>query len=111
VKAPWDSPNVLYPPPLPTFLEMHYITSIANAMQGSEDDYELDVDDDDDHEGPSELEEIQNEQVRIWLDGLSPATSSFDFMVDNKGNIETSAGAVGSSSARVSGSTCSESGS
>jgi hypothetical protein len=49
------------------------------------DDYELDVDDDDDYESPSELVEIQNEQVGIWLDGLSPATSSFDFMVE--GNI------------------------
>ena len=52
--APWDSPDVLYPPPLPAFLEMHYLTSIANAMKGSrelDDDDELDVDDDDDYEG------------------------------------------------------------
>ena len=82
---------MLYPPPHPSFLDRHYFTSIANAMKGSGDDYELDVDDDDDDdEGLSELEEIQNEQVRIWLDGLSPATSSFDFMVDHKDNIETS---------------------
>jgi len=58
VKAPWDSPNVLYPPPHPDFLKLHYVTSIANAMKGSGGDYELDVDDDDDYEGPSELEEI-----------------------------------------------------
>ena len=100
MKVPWDSPNVLYPPPHPSFLHMHYFTSIANAMKGGGDDYELDVDDDDDDdnddddddgdEGPSEVEEIRSEQVRIWLDGLSPATSSFDFMVDNKDNIETS---------------------
>ena len=48
-----------------------------------------------DYEDSSELEEIQiektqNEVVRIWRDGLSPDTS-FDFMADNKGNIETSA--------------------
>jgi hypothetical protein len=67
---------------------MHYITSIANAMKGSGDDYELDVDDYEDYGGPSELEEIQNEQVRIWLDGLSPGTSSFDFMADNKGQYQ-----------------------
>ena len=57
MKAPWDSPNVFYPPPLPAFLEMHYITSIAKAMKGSGDDCELD-DDDDDYEELSELEEV-----------------------------------------------------
>jgi len=36
---------------------MHYITSIAKAMKGSGDDYELD-DDDDDYEELSELEEV-----------------------------------------------------
>jgi len=90
VKAPWDSPYVLYPPPLSAFLEMHYYTSIAKAMKGSEDDYELD----DDHEDCgelSELEEVQNEQVKIWLDGSSPGreiTSSFEFTAENKGNDE-----------------------
>ena len=39
-------------------------------MQGSGDDYQLD-DDDDDYEELSEPEEVQNEQVRTWLDGLS----------------------------------------
>ena len=39
-------------------------------MQGSGDDYELD-DDDDDYEELSEPEEVQNDQVKIWLDGLS----------------------------------------
>ncbi|KAF8812306.1 hypothetical protein BYT27DRAFT_7207720 [Phlegmacium glaucopus] len=68
VKAPWDSPYVLYPPPLPAFLEMHYFTSIAKAMEGSGDNCELD-DDDEDYEELSELEEVQNERVRIWLDG------------------------------------------
>jgi hypothetical protein len=39
----------------------------------------------------SELEEVPNEQVTIWLDGLSSGreiTSSFDFIAENKGNIE-----------------------
>ena len=87
MKAPWASRHVLYPPPLPAFLEMHYITSIA---KGSGDDYELD-DDDDDYEELSELEEVQDEHVRIWLDGLSSGreiTSSFDFTAENKGNVE-----------------------
>jgi len=73
---------------------MHYFTSIANAMNGSEDDHKLVVDDDDadededdDYEGASELEEIQNERLRSWLDSLSPATSPLDSMVANKGNI------------------------
>ena len=39
-------------------------------MKGSGDDYEPDVDDDDNYEGPSELQN-DSEQVRIWLDGLS----------------------------------------
>jgi len=90
VKAPWDSPYVLYPPPLPAFFEMHYFTSIANAMEGSGDDCKLD-DDDEDYEELSEPEEVQNEQVRIWLDGPSSGreiTSSLDFTAENKGNIE-----------------------
>jgi hypothetical protein len=70
VKAPWDSPYVLYPPPFPAFLEMHYCIFIAKAMKGSGDDYELDDDDDDCEELP-ELEGAQNEQVIIWLDGSS----------------------------------------
>lgn len=59
VKAPWDSLDVLYPPPLPTFLGMHYSTSIANAMKasGGDLDYDLDVDDED-YEDFSEPEEI-----------------------------------------------------
>ncbi|KIL60201.1 hypothetical protein M378DRAFT_14286 [Amanita muscaria Koide BX008] len=57
VKAPWDSLDVLYPPPLPTFLGMHYTTSIADAMKACESDYELDVDDED-YKDFSELEEI-----------------------------------------------------
>jgi hypothetical protein len=39
----------------------------------------------------SELEEVPNEQVTIWLDGLSSGrkiTLSFDFTAENKGNIE-----------------------
>jgi hypothetical protein len=91
VKAPWDSLYVLYPPPLPAFLEMHYCTSIAKAMEGSGDDHELDDDDDEDCEELSELEEVQNEQVKIWLDGSSPGreiTSSFEFTAENKGNDE-----------------------
>lgn len=55
MKAPWDYPNVLYPPPLPAFLQIHYITSIAMAMEGNGKDYELD-DDDDDYEELFELE-------------------------------------------------------
>ncbi|KIM81728.1 hypothetical protein PILCRDRAFT_37892, partial [Piloderma croceum F 1598] len=42
VKAPWESPDVLYPPPHPSFLEMHYFTSIAKAMKGDAGNYELD---------------------------------------------------------------------
>ena len=70
MKAPWARPDDLYPPPLPHFLRLHYSTSIAKAMQGSGDDYQLD-DDDDDYEELSEPEEVQNEQVRTWRDGLS----------------------------------------
>jgi len=94
VKAPWERKDVLYPPPHPAFLEMHYFTSIVRAMKGSGDDCELDDDDDEDYEELSELEEVQNEQVRIWLDGLSSSreiTSPLDFTVENKGNIEMSA--------------------
>ena len=63
---------MLYPPPHPAFLELHYFTSISRAMKGSGDDCELDDDDDDeDYEELAELEEVQTKQVRIWLDGLS----------------------------------------
>jgi len=97
VKAPWDSPCVLYPPPLPGFLQMHFFTSIAKAMTGSGDDRELD-DDDDDYEELSELEEVRNEEVRIYLDGLSSGReipSLFDFTAENKSNVEMSAGTRG----------------
>jgi hypothetical protein len=60
-------------------------------MKGGGDDCELD---DDDEEELSELEEVQNEQVRIWLDGSSSGreiTSSLDFAAENKGNGELSA--------------------
>ena len=68
MKAPWDCRDVLYPPPHPVFLEMHYFTSISRAMQGSVHDCALD-DDDEDYEELSEPEAVQNEQARIWLDG------------------------------------------
>lgn len=55
-------------------------------MMASGDDDELDDDGDEDFEGPSELEEVQNEQVRIWRGELSPSTS-FDFTADSKVNI------------------------
>lgn len=90
MKAPWQHEHVLYPPPLPAFLEMHYWSSISKAMKGSGDDCELD-DDDEDFEELSELKEIQNERVRIWLDGSLSGreiTSSLDFTAENKGNIE-----------------------
>jgi len=77
---------------------MHYITSIAKAMKGSGDDYELD-DDDDDYKELSELEEVQDEQVRIWLDGLPSGReimSSFDFTTENKGNVDMLADYAGS---------------
>lgn len=70
MKAPWESPDVLYPPPHPSFLEMHYFTSIAKAMKGGAGDYELD-DDDDDYDELSEPAEARNEEVRIWLDSSS----------------------------------------
>ncbi|KIL63927.1 hypothetical protein M378DRAFT_163885 [Amanita muscaria Koide BX008] len=56
VKAPWERPDVFYPPPLPTFLGKHFAASVANAMNASGDDYELDVDYEDYED--SELEEI-----------------------------------------------------
>jgi hypothetical protein len=70
---------VLYPPPHPAFLKLHYFTSISKAMKGSGDVCELDDDDeayelsenDEDYEEHSEMEELKNEQVRIWLDSSS----------------------------------------
>jgi hypothetical protein len=56
VKAPWKSPDVLYPPPHPSFLEMHYFTSIVKALKGGTGDYEHD--DDDDEEELSEPAEV-----------------------------------------------------
>jgi hypothetical protein len=69
VKAPWERRDVLFPPPHPAFLEMHYFTSIARAMEGSGYDCEPDDDDDEDYEEFAEPEEFQNEQVQNWLDG------------------------------------------
>jgi hypothetical protein len=89
VKAPWDSPDVLYPPPLPVFLEMHYFTSIAKAMKGGGDDYELD--DDQDDEELSEPGDIQNDEVRIWIDSSlsgEEIMAPWDSMVGNKGNTK-----------------------
>lgn len=89
MKAPWDHPDVLYPPPHAVFLEMHYHTSIAMAMKANGDDYEPDGDDD--YEKLSEPEEVQNEAVRIRLDGSlsgKEVTASRDFTVGDKGNIE-----------------------
>ena len=74
MKAPWDTPDVLYPPPLPAFLQMHYFTSISKAMKGSGDDYELD--DDEDDEELSEPGDIQNDEVRIWIDSSLSGPSS-----------------------------------
>ena len=67
---------------------MHFQTSIYKAMKTSGDDCELD-DDDDDYEELSELEEVevQNEQVKTWLDGLS-GMESLDFTAEKKGNIK-----------------------
>ena len=48
---------MLYPPPHPTFLEMHYCTSISRAMEASGDNREPD-DDDDDNEDLSDPEEV-----------------------------------------------------
>ena len=67
MKAPWDRQDVLYPPPHPAFLKLHYFTSISKAMKGSGDACELD-DDDEDYEELSEPEEVENERVRIWRD-------------------------------------------
>jgi hypothetical protein len=89
VEAPWDSPDVLYPPPLPAFLQMHYFTSIAKAMKGSGDDYELD--DDEDDEELSEPGDIQNDGVRIWIESSlsgGEITAPWDCMMGNKGNTE-----------------------
>jgi hypothetical protein len=55
VKAPWDRQDVLFPPPHPAFLELHYFTSISRNMKGSGDNEELD-NDDEDYEELSELE-------------------------------------------------------
>ena len=48
VTSPWDYQDKLDPPPLPTFLKLHYFTSISSAMKGSEDNCELDDNDDED---------------------------------------------------------------
>ena len=81
VKAPWDNPDVFYPPPLPPFLGMHYITAIANAMKAGGVDHEMEFgnEDDEDFSEPEEIqiEETQNEVVRIWRDSLSPDTFSY----------------------------------
>jgi hypothetical protein len=45
VKAPWDCQDAFYPAPHPTFLEMHYFSSISKAMEGSGEDYEVDDED------------------------------------------------------------------
>ena len=80
MKAPWDRQDVLYPSPHPAFLELHYFTSISEAMKGSGDVCELDDDDEDyeelsendeDYEELSDMEKLKNEQVRIWLDSSS----------------------------------------
>ena len=45
VTAPWDRQNMFYPPPHPTFLEMHHFSSISKAMKGNgeeSEDYEVD---------------------------------------------------------------------
>ncbi|KAF5386188.1 hypothetical protein D9615_002388 [Tricholomella constricta] len=67
VKAPWNGADILFPPPHSSFLEMHYVTSIANSMKGGGIDYRLE-DDEDDEEELSEPEEVHNEDVRIWLE-------------------------------------------
>ena len=89
MKVPWESPDVLYPPPHPSFLGMHYFTSIAKAMKGGAGDYELD-DDDDDEEELSEPAEVRNEEVRIWLDSSSygKKITSLDVGAENKGLFE-----------------------
>jgi hypothetical protein len=75
VKAPWERQDVLYPPPHPNLLRLHYSTSIPKAMKGSGDDYDLD-DDDEDYEELSEPEGVHDKKVRIWLDGSGEITSS-----------------------------------
>jgi hypothetical protein len=91
VKAPWDTPDVKYPPPLPALLEMHYQTSIAKAMEANGGDYEL-YDDDYDDEELSEPEEVRNEAVRIWIDSTlsnTEITAPLDITAGDKGNIDT----------------------
>jgi len=89
VKAPWKCQDELYPPPHPTFLKLHYSTSIAKHMKGNGDDYELD-DDDDDYEELSEPEGVRNENVKIWrLDSsFSSGEITSSLMEKNKGNAE-----------------------
>ena len=68
------------------------------AMKGNGDHYELDDNDEDYEEQDEELskpEEAANEKVRIWLHDLLSGrdiTSSLDFMVERKGNIENMLG-------------------
>ena len=84
VKAPWDTPDVLYPPPHPVFLQMHYFTSIAKAMnmKGDGDDYELD--DDEDDEELSEPGDIQDDEVKkIWIDSDGEIMAPWDCTVEN----------------------------
>ena len=64
MKAPWECQDELYPPPHPTFLELHYLTSISKAMKGSGEDYELD-DDDEDYEELSEPEGVHDERQNL----------------------------------------------
>jgi hypothetical protein len=62
VKAPWDCQDLLYPPPHPAFLEMHYFTSISKAIKGSRDDHKLDDDNDGDDDDDEEEEEEEEEE-------------------------------------------------
>ena len=70
------------------------------AMKGNGDHYELDDNDEDYEEQDEEIseplaEEAANEKVRIWLHDLLSGrdiTSSLDFMVERKGNIENMLG-------------------
>jgi len=62
VRVPWDRQDALYPHPHPTFLRLHYLTSISKAMKGSWEDHELD-DDDEDYEELSEPEGVENENL------------------------------------------------
>jgi len=57
VKAPWDHQDVAYPPPHPTFLEMHYFSLISKAMKGSAEDNEVD-DEDKDYEELASPEDV-----------------------------------------------------